>query len=128
MAGPATTGRWLPARSRVGTRRTHTGIWSAGWRARSPPRQSRLRDVESAGREIGRELAPDGSFSAHDAMRTALATLGFQPELDVAGGLLDVIAPKATMTGFVPKDPEPAGCLIEVKGLDRPTPTAENAT
>jgi len=132
------------------------------WLARAiPARQSRLRDVESAGREIGRELAPDGSFSAHDAMRTALATLGFQPELDVAGngtltctlrncpyrnavkenqevvctlhrgitrGLLDVIAPKATMTGFVPKDPEPAGCLIEVKGLDRPTPTAENAT
>lgn len=130
------------------------------WLARAiPARPSRLRDVESAGREIGRDLAPDGSVSADEAMRTTLAALGFQPELDVARdgtltctlrncpyrnavkenqevvctlhrgitrGLLDVIAPKAKLTGFVPKDPDPAGCLIEVEGLERTTSTVEN--
>ena len=33
-------------------------------------------------------------------------------------GLLDQLDPAATLKGFVPKDPETAGCLIEVEGLD----------
>lgn len=121
------------------------------WLARAiPPRQSRLRDVEVAGREIGQELAPQEGVPADQALRTALSALGFRPELDVARdgalsctlrncpyrdavkenqevvctlhrgitrGLLDVIAPGARLTGFVPKDPDRAGCLIEVQGL-----------
>jgi predicted ArsR family transcriptional regulator len=33
-------------------------------------------------------------------------------------GLLDQLSPSARLTGFVPKDPELAGCLIEVRSPD----------
>ncbi len=36
----------------------------------------------------------------------------------ITRGVLDVIAPAATLLAFVPADPERAGCLIEVGGLD----------
>jgi predicted ArsR family transcriptional regulator len=32
-------------------------------------------------------------------------------------GLLDVLQPGAKLTGFVPRDPDEAGCLIELSGL-----------
>ena len=32
-------------------------------------------------------------------------------------GLLDVLDPRAELTGFVPRDPDEAGCLIELHGL-----------
>lgn len=35
-------------------------------------------------------------------------------------GLLDILAPEASLTGFVPKEPQRAGCQIEVDGL-KPT-------
>lgn len=124
------------------------------WLARAiPARQSRLRDVEAAGREIGRELAPKAAVPADVAMRSALSALGFQPELDMkqgtlactlgncpyrdavrenqevvctlhrglTRGLLDIIDPKAKLTSFVPRDPDAAGCLIEVRGLSAAT-------
>jgi predicted ArsR family transcriptional regulator len=31
-------------------------------------------------------------------------------------GLLDAIAPKTKLAGFVPRDPDAAGCLIELRG------------
>ncbi|MGI8623563.1 MAG: hypothetical protein ACR2NB_08760, partial [Solirubrobacteraceae bacterium] len=31
-------------------------------------------------------------------------------------GLLDAIDPKTKLAGFVPKDPDAAGCLIELRG------------
>ena len=34
-------------------------------------------------------------------------------------GLLDQLQPSARLTGFVPRDPDEAGCLIEVTGLQR---------
>lgn len=61
----------------------------ARWLARAiPARQSRLRDVESAGREIGRELAPKAGPPADVAMRSALSALGFQPEFKTKQGTL----------------------------------------
>jgi predicted ArsR family transcriptional regulator len=36
----------------------------------------------------------------------------------ITAGLLDVLAPGAELTGFVPHDPDRAGCLIEVRDLD----------
>lgn len=55
----------------------------ARWLARAiPASPSRLRDVESAGREIGRDLAPKTTASAEVAMRDALSALGFQPQLE----------------------------------------------
>ena len=35
----------------------------------------------------------------------------------ITRGLLDVLAPGAKLAGFVPHDPDEAGCLIEVRGL-----------
>jgi predicted ArsR family transcriptional regulator len=34
-------------------------------------------------------------------------------------GLLDQLAPGARLASFVPKDPDRAGCLIEVEGFER---------
>ena len=41
--------------------------------------KTRVRDVESAGREIGRELAAEAPASTADGMRDVLGALGFQP-------------------------------------------------
>jgi predicted ArsR family transcriptional regulator len=55
----------------------------ARWLARAiPPRPARLRDVERAGREIGREIAPSGAASVDAALRNALTGLGFQPLIE----------------------------------------------
>ena len=35
----------------------------------------------------------------------------------ITRGLLDVLAPEAKLAGFVPHDPDEAGCLIELRGL-----------
>jgi predicted ArsR family transcriptional regulator len=34
----------------------------------------------------------------------------------LTAGLLDEIAPDTVLTGFVPRDPDTAGCLIELEG------------
>jgi predicted ArsR family transcriptional regulator len=54
------------------------------WLGRAiPARPNRLREVQAAGREIGRELAAQGSDATGvDAFQGALAALGFQPEID----------------------------------------------
>jgi predicted ArsR family transcriptional regulator len=55
----------------------------ARWLARAiPPRPARLRDVERAGREIGREIAPPDAASVDAALRNVLTGLGFQPLLE----------------------------------------------
>lgn len=106
-------------------------------------------DVEAAGREIGRELAPAGvSAGAEEQLHGALVALGFQPTREpgpgrltyrltncpyreavrerpqiVCGlhrgltrGLLDAIDPATRLSAFVPRDPDAAGCLIELTG------------
>jgi predicted ArsR family transcriptional regulator len=35
----------------------------------------------------------------------------------ITRGLLDALAPHARLAGFVPQDPDEAGCLIELRGL-----------
>ena len=52
------------------------------WLARStPPRPGRLREIERAGRELGRELPLDRSGSrAEETMGRALTALGFAPQ------------------------------------------------
>ena len=54
----------------------------AGWLARSiPARPARLREVERAGRELGRELAPGPVYGpAEETMGRTLTTLGFAPQ------------------------------------------------
>ena len=41
----------------------------------------------------------------------------------ITRGLLDVLDPRAKLAGFVPRDPDKAGCLIELSGIH----TAPNA-
>jgi predicted ArsR family transcriptional regulator len=55
----------------------------ARWLARAIPAQpGRLREVEKAGREIGRELAAPSAASTEEALKAALTGLGFQPVLE----------------------------------------------
>jgi predicted ArsR family transcriptional regulator len=55
----------------------------AGWLARAiPARPARLREVERAGRDIGRGLAPRDAVSAEAGFRDTLSALGFQPVLE----------------------------------------------
>ncbi|MEO8688812.1 MAG: helix-turn-helix domain-containing protein [Solirubrobacteraceae bacterium] len=125
----------------------------ARWLARSiPAMPARLREVEAAGREVGRELAPASvaPAAAEQAIGDMLAALGFEPQLErqpngrlscrlgncpyrdsvrenlevvctlhrgLTRGLLDQVAPTATLARFVPHDPDHAGCEIDIDGL-----------
>jgi predicted ArsR family transcriptional regulator len=124
------------------------------WLARALRSRSRgLRSIEETGREIGRELAPNGAAEDADAFEISLIALGFQPTAQlregervtfclrncpyadavrenqpaicalhkgITRGLLDVLQPEAKLAGFVPHDPDEAGCLIELRGLGAP--------
>ena len=123
----------------------------ARWLARAiPPTAARLREVEDAGREIGRELAVGAATEPEQALGDVLAALGFEPEVQrvrqgglscrlrncpyrdsvrenrdvvctlhrgITRGILDQVAPAATLTRFVPHDPDQAGCEIDIDGL-----------
>src|SRR5215475_4579151 len=53
------------------------------WLARSiPATATRIREVERTGRSIGAELAPQRRADAGEALRDALAALGFEPILE----------------------------------------------
>lgn len=55
----------------------------ARWLARTiPATPACLREVESAGREIGRELATATARSAEPAIADMLTALGFQPDIE----------------------------------------------
>lgn len=133
----------------------HPGAYRqlARWLARSiAGRPGRLREVERAGRELGRELSSTrGLGPPEERMGRALTALGFAPQRGsrpggvvfrlgncpyreavrenqpvvctlhrgLTRGLLDQLAPAARLAGFVPEDPDRAGCLIEVAGLER---------
>jgi predicted ArsR family transcriptional regulator len=61
----------------------------ARWLARSiPASPARLRDVERAGREIGRELAQAAGASGEQVIDDVLAALGFQPATQRSDGRL----------------------------------------
>lgn len=131
----------------------------AGWLAKSiPATPTRLREVERAGREFGRELVGEpAAAGAEEAIGRTLTGLGFAPQREPgeAGGmryrvgtcpyrdavrdnqpvvcalhrgltlgLLSELAPGARLAGFVPMDPDRAGCLIDVRDL----PDASAAT
>ena len=123
----------------------------ARWLARSiPATPTRLREVESAGRRIGQELAYTATIAPEQAIGDVLTALGFQPQTEhhpdgrlscrlgncpyrdsvrenqnvictlhrgLTRGLLDQVAPMATLARFVPHDPDRAGCEIDIEGL-----------
>ena len=79
----------ISADAQPGGRRPRAYADLAGWLARAiPANPNRVREVERAGREIGRESAPTGGGDPAEAMRGALAALGFEPSV------------KTTATGF----------------------------
>ena len=121
------------------------------WLARAfDSQRSRVTEVESTGREVGRELAEHGEADTAEArLHQALTALGFRPtrtlsrdgRLDytlgncpyreavranqavvcalhrgLTRGLLDQMSPGTDLTAFVPRDPDIAGCLIQVDG------------
>jgi len=121
----------------------------AGWLAASvPARPVRLRELEAAGRRLGRQLTADTSaLPLEQRLHAAFAALGFQPRGQPAApgrmsfalgncpyrtavranqpaictlhrgltqGLLDTLAPHAALRTFEPRDPDRAGCLIEI--------------
>lgn len=120
------------------------------WLARAiKPGKTSLRNVESTGREIGRELASGAGGNPEAGLHAALAALGFQPRREarspgrltyrlcncpyreaagenaqvvcglhrgLTAGLLEKLDPASKLTGFVPRDPARAGCLIELAG------------
>lgn len=140
----------------------HTGWALARSLARTiPATPARLREVEQAGTEMGRELAGRLGPAAHAGVREtfgdALAALGFEPRRSDDGvraryelttcpyadavrenpavvctlhrgivlGVLESITPDAKVTAFEPKDPDVAGCIVEVTlGADDPPPHA----
>jgi predicted ArsR family transcriptional regulator len=57
------------------------------WLARAAGRSGRLEDVEAAGREIGREIAPEhDERGVADALQDALTALGFAPDRQSTNG------------------------------------------
>jgi predicted ArsR family transcriptional regulator len=128
----------------------------AAWLARALTRPPGLGEIEQVGREAGRELAPSPAGAVGEAMKDALAALGFAPlherpgpqrhryvlrncpyraavranqpavcalHRGVTAGLLEGIGSSAVLADFVPKDPDAAGCLIEVQERDGATPS-----
>jgi predicted ArsR family transcriptional regulator len=128
----------------------------ARWLARTiPVRPGRLREVEAAGREIGRELAGTGEGQPGvETLYSTLAALGFRPQVDrstsgrttyclgncpykdavranqavvctlhrgITRGVLDTLEPGARLVDFVPRDPDKAGCLIDVEVVGQTT-------
>ena len=115
-----------------------------------PATAPRLREVENAGAEMGRELADHlgqtTEGGTRQALSNALEALGFAPERTDDGdltrfrlmtcpyadtvrenpavvctlhrgivqGVLDSVAPDARLTGFEPRDPDIAGCIVEI--------------
>jgi predicted ArsR family transcriptional regulator len=56
------------------------------WLARAvDPARSNVRKVESTGREIGRELAPEGTQAPASMLHATLLALGFQPAREASG-------------------------------------------
>ena len=85
------------------------------WAGRSPPWASLL-SVQPA--TAGRVLFRLGNCPYREAVREN------QPVVcalhrGLTRGLLDQLDPAARLADFVPKDPDRAGCLIEVEGFER---------
>jgi hypothetical protein len=62
------------------------------------------------GREIGRELAPASGDSVRENPQMACGL-----HRSVTAGILAELDPKAKLTEFEPRDPESAGCVVEVR-------------
>ena len=128
-------GRWLARAFRAGARGA-TGLEATG---REIGRELAPADAPADAEAFVTSLIALGfqpTVEARDADRTTFC-LGNCPYRDavtenqpaicalhkgITRGLLDALAPDARLTAFIPRDPEPAGCTIEIRGL-KPAPT-----
>lgn len=138
----------IAATARPAGRRPQALEQLSRWLARAAGTGGGLADIETAGRQIGREIGPERrDRPVAEALHDSLAALGFAPELrtgdgpdvryvlgncpyrdavaenqpvvcalhrGMTSGLLERLDHRARLTGFVPKDPERAGCLVDV--------------
>ena len=130
--GYADLGRWL-ARAITPSRRTLRALEESGreiGRELGPktpdetsPAEARMHaGLVSLGFQPQRELDPDGGLTYRlcncpyrDAVRENQAVV-CTLHRGITRGLLDAIAPETELAGFVPRDPDTAGCLIELRG------------
>jgi predicted ArsR family transcriptional regulator len=126
----ADLGRWLTrliASRKVGLRTVEAtgrqiGRELAPTLDAAPPEKTMHAALVSLGFQPRREAGPDGQLTYRlcncpyrDAVRESqpvVCTL----HRGITRGLLDEIAPDTKLAGFVPRDPDAAGCLIELRG------------
>jgi predicted ArsR family transcriptional regulator len=123
-------GRWLTRviargktsqRALEGTGREIGRGLASGGGDTSPEQQLHAAFV-SLGFQPRRELEPDGALTyrlcncpyrdAASESQAVVCTL----HRGITRGLLDAVAPTTKLTGFVPRDPYEAGCLVELRG------------
>jgi predicted ArsR family transcriptional regulator len=95
---PETAGDPVPAETRM-----HAQLVTLGFQPR--------REVESGGALTYRLCNCPYREAVHEN-QAVVCTL----HLGITRGLLEAIAPETELTGFVPHDPDTAGCLIELRG------------
>lgn len=148
---------WISPEARINGERPVAYRELATWLSRSiSTLGGDLREIEEAGRQIGREIAPaDGRGDPAKALESALSAMGFQPRRrdcgarttftlancpyrdvaranpgvvctlhrGIARGLLQRVSPASELTGFNIRDPDKAGCLIEIEAPANLAPT-----
>jgi predicted ArsR family transcriptional regulator len=130
--GYADLGRWL-ARAISPSRRTLRAVEETGRQIgrelgpttrdeKSPAEASMHAGLVSLGFQPRREVDPDGGLTYRlcncpyrEAVRENQAVV-CTLHRGITRGLLDAIAPETELAGFVPRDPDTAGCLIELRG------------
>lgn len=123
-------GRWLARAFRAGARGT-TGLEATG---REIGRELAPAEIPAGAETFETSLVALGfqpAIEGRDGDRTTFC-LGNCPYRDavnenqpaicalhrgITRGLLEVLKPQAKLTAFVPRDPDRAGCTIEVRGL-----------
>ncbi|QEC48259.1 helix-turn-helix domain-containing protein [Baekduia soli] len=138
-SGYAELGRWLVrvlANAKVGIRAVETTGREIGRDLAPPPAD----DVHTPEQRLHGALAalgfqPTRSTTADDRMTYCLGNCPYRAvareqqslvcalHRGITRGLLDGLDPKTKLVGFTPKDPDEAGCLIELRG-----PMAKDAT
>lgn len=89
------------------------------WLARALGGRSRgLRAVETTGREIGRELAPDAPVSGAEALEITLTSLGFQPAASERDASTVTFCLRNCPYSDVVRENQPAICALH-RGITR---------
>ena len=140
----------IAPRARPAGQAPHAYAQLSEWLVRAIAKTGRISDIETGGREIGREVAPEHRHrTTTEALHDVFSALGFAPsEQPHAGGirfvlgncpyrdsvranqavvctlhrgltrgLIDRLAPTATLERFVPHDPDRAGCELDFEGV-----------